>query len=580
MDLEYTIKLRQNLASNWTATNPTLAQGEVGFETNTGRLKTGDGSTPWISLPYNIVTRADIGAPNGVVPLNDSGEIDPGYITQVATATTTAFTPFSTVSATNVQAAIQEVFDEREPVVATSDAEKFYRGNKTFDKITTIDVNVSAARKIGNPTFVDTQSEVNTYVWSSGIINGCDISNNFDGTVDITSGSAILRSSASHDGTMYAVEVSAASNLTLLEDSTNYVYLDYNAGVPQFQTSSSRASVNGLNKTLAYLIYRHGVELHIVDARKQNLDFGTRTRNLFLDFSTFIHANGGSMLGSPSGTYLSLTAGKFYFMVEDVDHVEFNTSLAGVANANKFCLWYRDGMGGWSKLDAQKSIVTTTFDNNTGTLSTLSNNKYGVSWVYLVHNAPSSLHVVVGQSEYPDLASADAATPPASTPGLISGLGSLVGKVSYLKSATSFAKVYSAFLQNFGSSVATNHNGLSGIQGGALATYYHSNQPINTTDVVEFAGYKRNTATVSVDTSLDNTYDIVLVNSSAATRNITLPASTNNGRTYTIVKTQANNLVNILPTGADTVQNDMSIRMNERGMSLTMMEVSGGWIII
>lgn len=46
------IKLRRDTAANWTATNPVLAQGEPGFETDTDFLKVGDGVTAWNSLGY------------------------------------------------------------------------------------------------------------------------------------------------------------------------------------------------------------------------------------------------------------------------------------------------------------------------------------------------------------------------------------------------------------------------------------------------------------------------------------------------------------------------------------------------
>ncbi len=47
-----TIKLRRATAATATTNNPVLAEGEPGFETDTGKLKIGDGSTAWNSLPY------------------------------------------------------------------------------------------------------------------------------------------------------------------------------------------------------------------------------------------------------------------------------------------------------------------------------------------------------------------------------------------------------------------------------------------------------------------------------------------------------------------------------------------------
>jgi len=46
------IQLRRDTAANWTSTNPTLAAGEMGFETDTGKLKIGTGSTAWTPLAY------------------------------------------------------------------------------------------------------------------------------------------------------------------------------------------------------------------------------------------------------------------------------------------------------------------------------------------------------------------------------------------------------------------------------------------------------------------------------------------------------------------------------------------------
>lgn len=47
-----TIQVRRDTAANWTSRNPTLAAGEVGFETDALKAKIGDGSTAWTSLRY------------------------------------------------------------------------------------------------------------------------------------------------------------------------------------------------------------------------------------------------------------------------------------------------------------------------------------------------------------------------------------------------------------------------------------------------------------------------------------------------------------------------------------------------
>ncbi len=46
------IQIRRDTAANWTATDPILAVGEIGYETNTGKLKIGDGLTIWSLIIY------------------------------------------------------------------------------------------------------------------------------------------------------------------------------------------------------------------------------------------------------------------------------------------------------------------------------------------------------------------------------------------------------------------------------------------------------------------------------------------------------------------------------------------------
>ena len=56
------IQFRRGTAAQWTSVNPTLAEGEVGAETDTGRLKVGNGTQNWVNLgymPLSSTTRSD-----------------------------------------------------------------------------------------------------------------------------------------------------------------------------------------------------------------------------------------------------------------------------------------------------------------------------------------------------------------------------------------------------------------------------------------------------------------------------------------------------------------------------------------
>lgn len=50
--IKHTYQLKRGTAQRWLEVNPILRQGEPGYETDTGKLKIGDGMTPWQRLPY------------------------------------------------------------------------------------------------------------------------------------------------------------------------------------------------------------------------------------------------------------------------------------------------------------------------------------------------------------------------------------------------------------------------------------------------------------------------------------------------------------------------------------------------
>jgi hypothetical protein len=79
---------RRGTAAQWTAANPVLGAGEIGFETDTNKFKIGNGSTAWTSLSYFIDGASLIdGAPDLLNTLNELAAAlgdDPAFFTTVA----------------------------------------------------------------------------------------------------------------------------------------------------------------------------------------------------------------------------------------------------------------------------------------------------------------------------------------------------------------------------------------------------------------------------------------------------------------------------------------------------------------
>jgi hypothetical protein len=87
------IQIRRGTAAQWTSANPTLASGEFGYETDTGKFKVGDGSTAWTSLTYKAsgtVTSitAGTGLSGGAITTSGTIAIDTATTVDVSTAQT------------------------------------------------------------------------------------------------------------------------------------------------------------------------------------------------------------------------------------------------------------------------------------------------------------------------------------------------------------------------------------------------------------------------------------------------------------------------------------------------------------
>ena len=121
------IQVRRGTAAQWTSANPTLASGEFGFETDTGKVKIGTGSTAWVSLSYlgagtvSSIT-AGTGLSGGTITTTGTIAIDTATTVDVSTAQTLTNKTLTTPTITQGQAT--PTFSTNAYTLASSDAGK------------------------------------------------------------------------------------------------------------------------------------------------------------------------------------------------------------------------------------------------------------------------------------------------------------------------------------------------------------------------------------------------------------------------------------------------------------------------
>jgi hypothetical protein len=72
------IQIRRDTTTNWEDANPTLADGEIGFDTAVKRFKVGDGVTPWNGLDYTAGGGSDGGGGGSTADAVAVGEMSTG----------------------------------------------------------------------------------------------------------------------------------------------------------------------------------------------------------------------------------------------------------------------------------------------------------------------------------------------------------------------------------------------------------------------------------------------------------------------------------------------------------------------
>ena len=86
MSTQAIIRHRRDTAANWTSNDPVLEDGQLGYETDTGKWKWGDGATAWTALAYAPASEAAIasltdstgGTPDGTLDAISGSGADAG----------------------------------------------------------------------------------------------------------------------------------------------------------------------------------------------------------------------------------------------------------------------------------------------------------------------------------------------------------------------------------------------------------------------------------------------------------------------------------------------------------------------
>ncbi len=310
--------------------------------------------------------------------------------------------------------------------------------------------------RIAGSTYSNVQDMQNLF-HSTGHISGGTFTDDTDGTVTIAAGTGLIRATNSAVAEIvfndWAAE--AGANVALVDEDLNYIYVEYNAGSPQVIATITKRSDLHTNIFLG-TVYRNGTTLHPTEATQ--ITVGDHAALMVLrqvETMPFAHVAGGAT-SEIATRKIAITAGTWWDGLTRFTTAAFNSGTGGT-----FSYFYQTVSGGWNEVTAQTDIDNTQYDDGSGSLATLSNNKFGVHWVYIEQSG--NISVVYGTLDATLDEAIEAALPTAVPPQFEANHARLISKIDIKKSASVFTAIQLAFDTVFAASPATDHGVLAGL---------------------------------------------------------------------------------------------------------------------
>jgi hypothetical protein len=251
------IQHRRDTAAQWTSINPTLAQGELGIETDTLKFKIGDGTTPWNSTSY----QGGLSSVSAPLTLTD-GALSLGVGNGLTITSGNIVADFGTSGSTKVLAASHNsstgVHGLTGAVVGTSDVQEL--SNKSFVNFIEKFNVVSAAPS--STTNIDTNTAAAWYFTSNATTNF---------TLNFRASSSATLSSVLSVGQSLTVTVMHTNGTSAFYPTA--FQIDGSAVTPKWQVSArpEAGDVNSIN-SYTFTILKTGSSSFTVFASQSRFD--------------------------------------------------------------------------------------------------------------------------------------------------------------------------------------------------------------------------------------------------------------------------------------------------------------------
>jgi len=295
---------------------------------------------------------------------------------------------------------------------------------------------------------------------------------NADGTLTLPDVDVVLYDDQNWTGVAGVYTVTGGTTGTdftaLTDESTNYIYLDYNSGTPQWVITASEPDYDRSDRAKYVTLYRAGNFLHILDWEFEASGLSNKLLQRVYEINKIQRATGLAIsAGGNDPLQVNIAAGDIWNGINREVTPDINSwDDTFFSNYHTAGVWDRTVSGAGSGI-----ANNTHYDDGTDKVA-LTAGYYVVNWYYKGSESGSHVYEVLGRDEYKKVADAQLETAPP-IPELVESHAILVGRIICQEGNASPVTIESAFDNTFAASSVTAHNDLSGIQGGTGGEYYH-----------------------------------------------------------------------------------------------------------
>lgn len=250
----------------------------------------------------------------------------------------------------------------------------------------------------------------------------------------------------------------------LTQNAVNFIIADYNGGAPLIRVSTTNSDVDNLKIYPIALVTYDGTNVGYVDLAQGARGLPNKIALMLARTQRIVIEPGGLVLGESGTRNVTLTTGRAWY-------VGTSSALSSFTSATHEMEFYYHVSGVWTSTTVTQ-YNNSQYDDGTG-LQTLSGSRYAVNWIYrtLAQNQ-TKCFMVLGSGNY-TLAQAQVSAIPSGLPSEIVASSVLVGRIIVQNGDSVAQRIDSAFATTFTSAGVTDHGGLSNLQGGTTAEYYH-----------------------------------------------------------------------------------------------------------